>query len=376
MSMTELEKLGRLSGVTTLSKLDAAIERTAEEELPRGHLGMSRIGMEDERHLWLEHRFCLDRPTESRIQRIFRLGHILETEIVRLLRQTNGLRVYDVKPDGTQYRYSYFGGHFAGSMDGGIIGLPEDPLRWHVLEIKTVNDSRFKDLEKKGVKEWSPEYFSQMIAYMSASGMERAFFIAYNKNTSKFYSEIVEADPMYADALKVKAERILTSNSPPESSYPNEQFYKCNFFNDDDRAVYWGKRTPKKPNCRNCRFVRFNLENGNVDCHHKTKPSAGEPQTVEQQWAGCRWHNWNSALVPAKVLDETDDGIQYEADSGMIFWNAPANSRDNGEHVYDSLEVAGLSSVQFQSDELVDNIRAEFGGRVEWSPFNVGPDDA
>lgn len=226
----EMPKLG------TESIIDDSILRNSKRE-PRDYLGFSQIGEECERKLFYDLNCKKKEVTDPRMIRLFKLGDIMETEIISLLRQA-GLTIYDKDDEGKQFRVSYFSGKYSGAPDGIITGLKESSVP-HVLEIKTYNDDRFKKLKKEGVKSSDPKYYSQMQANMGAFELTRSFFVAYNKNTSEMYYERIDYDPFDAALLMAKAKRVIDAKSADEFDrpYPDKNFFKCKFC--DHREFCW-----------------------------------------------------------------------------------------------------------------------------------------
>ena len=88
---------------TTLRALDEGMP--IGQEL--GHLGMSQIGKSDERSLWFKFHWSLPDKPIARVLRIFRVGHILEEEVVALLRNIPGVTVHEKNPQtGAQFNFS------------------------------------------------------------------------------------------------------------------------------------------------------------------------------------------------------------------------------------------------------------------------------
>jgi hypothetical protein len=343
-----------------------AIDEHTPKELPRGHLGFSQIGKPDDRALWLQFRWSLPDDPEPRVRRIFRLGHALEAEIIELLSRIPGVTVHDRDPQtGQQFRFEYLGGHFSGSMDGCIKGIPEAPNTWHVLEIKTVNAKRFQELTKSGVETWSPEYFAQMQCYMGASGMERALFVAYNKDTSEIYTERVKASRMEFDGYLAKAERIISATEPPASIYSGPDAIEAKK-NGATHPVYWGKELPA-PNCRNCRHVR--IMPGQWAC----PPQGLERLTIEQQRTGCPCHNYLVTLMPeSTMVQEYSDCVEYRAGTS-VFWNAAEGAGAFTEPVYSSKELHHMSRSGLAAelaDPVISRIRGEFSAEIVGSERN------
>jgi len=340
----------------TLAAIDTAIEAQIHATPPRGHLGMSQIGKADTRTLWLQFRGCLPNAHAPRTERIFRLGDAIEEELARYLRMVPGVSLHTEDEHGQQFRFSFLGGHFGGSMDGAVIGLPEAPKTWHVWEAKSVSAKRFRDLEKNGVKAWSPEYYAQLQCYMGASGMDRALFMAYCKDDSRIYTERVKAEPQEWSALLVKAERILEAQEPPASCFRDKSWYEAQWMDPVTSAIYWRERLPPRPTCRNCRFSApdlSSLSDANWIC---TLAEEWIPADVEPH--GCPHHQWIHALCPLDVIDADTERTTYQLPTGE-----PITNSANG---YSSRELSELSKQQFAGvDTLSTSIRESFEATVE-----------
>ena len=122
------------------SKIDTYHE--SKKEAPRPHMGVSLIGNECERFLWLTFRWSVAPEFPGRILRLFRRGHLEENQIILDLKNI-GIHVTD------QQKRVSFGSHVSGSIDGIInSGIPESPKSPHLLEMKTYNDKRFNKLNR------------------------------------------------------------------------------------------------------------------------------------------------------------------------------------------------------------------------------------
>ena len=335
--------------------IDEAIQAKADAEKPRGHMGMSGIAG-DPRTTWLQFRWSLPDDITPRTRRIFAMGDTIEDIVVRLLKAA-GFTVH--ADDGTsQFGFTALGGHYAGSMDGAIVGLPQSKA-WHVLEVKSVNGKRFRKLVEDGVEKWSPVYFGQMQCYGFHSGMTRALFAAYNKDTSELYFERVKIDPMYGAAMLERARDLITGPIPA-SSYPDRTWYEiAKFKSEEYQAVYWGDHLPPNPNCRNCRFsiadARDEVDGAAWGCLKKQKELS-----LEDQVAGCESHNWIPDLVALEVDNVKDDGVVYENADGVLMQNGPDG--------YSSSEFVALSHIDYKlaptDAEFVNQVRDKFGAEI------------
>ena len=334
----------------TLQALDAAIAARPQE--PRHHLGMSQIGKKDSRTLWLNFRWCLLPDHDPRIERLFRLGDAIEREIARYLRQIPGVELHTHTPDGQQFRFNLIGGHSGGSMDGAICGIPEAPQTWHVWEAKSVSSKRFAQLEAAGVKAWSPEYYAQLQCYMGCSGMDRALFTAYNKDTSALYAERVQLDPLEWAGLQTQALRLIEATEPPASSYPSRDWFEAKWMSPAAAAIYWGDQLPPFANCRNCRFSEPLIEGSGAAwwCHRHHTEVTSAPVRHD-----CRQHQFLPALFPGELLQSDSESSQYRVGEMTLANGESAEFRSN--------ELAQLSKVRF---ELVNDpdflaLREELG---------------
>lgn len=335
---------------STVVAIDEAMDSS---DNPRVHLGMSQIGKEDQRILWLNFRWCMPDSIKPRVKRIFRMGDLIETEVISLLSKIPDVTLFERDPDtNEQFRFSFLGGHFGGSMDGCILGIPEAPKTWHVLEVKSVKASRFKELKKTLIKDWSPEYYGQMQCYMGASGMTRALFVAYCKDDSEIYTERVKPEKFYWESIQQKAKRIIEAPCPPESIYTKREDYRVKMMSFDEQAIYWGDITPTKPNCRNCRFSEplFTENNAAWRCN-----KFGDLLPEAQQRKGCDCHNWIPELVPAELVGKGDDWTQYKTKDGFEFFNT-AKGEPVHAQAYTSKELAHISKLDGLNAEYLDSI--------------------
>lgn len=184
----------------------------------RDYLGLSQVGEPCERKLWYSYNNYPAEPPSPKALRIFELGHKIEDIVVDMLRGA-GLLVH-----GQQVSVSLYDGKVKGHIDGIIEGLPESS-KPHLLEIKSANDKRFKEMVKHGVEKTNPTYWGQVHSYMKLTSHDNCLFVAYNKNTSELYFERIKFDAIEAQYQISKAKRVVTSDQPLEK---NESF-KCRF---------------------------------------------------------------------------------------------------------------------------------------------------
>lgn len=291
----------------TVDSIYKAYEAAAEDGF-RPHLGASLIGGDCERALFFTFRWATVERHDGRLLRLFQTGHLAESRFVADLRRI-GCEVQEVNPEtGQQWKVSAVGGHFGGSMDGVVLGLPEAPKTWHVAEFKTHGEKSFTELKKRGVKEAKPLHFFQVQTYMHLTGLTRAFYLAVSKNTDELYAERIRYDADEGVRLIAKAERVIHATTAPDRIAFSEDHFKCKFCS--HHSVCWGKAAPPR-HCRSCVFSE--VVDGGWRCN-----KSGRDLSVAEQKAGCPDHRYLPTFVPGEQVDAAEDGswIKYEMPDG------------------------------------------------------------
>lgn len=148
-----------------------------------------------------------------RLLRIFRLGHIIEDEVVSLLEASG----YAVKSQQLELGTGKWLGHIDGLIDMGRGGIPD----WCLLEIKSANTARFELLKQLGsYGAWNKGYAAQIQAYLyHLDGIQDAVVIVYNKDSSELYTERVLFDLDVALEIERQSELVTglreASATPP-----------------------------------------------------------------------------------------------------------------------------------------------------------------
>ena len=308
--------MAELPAITSLTReaIFAGYEADASEGF-RSHLGASLIGKACERALWYDFRWTTKARFEGRVLRLFETGNREEERLVRNLRRT-GATVLEVDPEtGRQYRVQAHGGHFGGSLDGVALHLLEAPKAWHVLEFKTHSNKSFTDLVAKKVRESKPQHFAQMQIYMHLMGMNRAMYLAVNKDTDDLYVQRVEADVAYTEQLLEKARRIIFAPTPLPRISEEPSWYQCRLC--DHADVCHGPRAAEV-NCRTC--LHSTPVEGGWHCDRHQKPLS----EVDQR-TGCEQHLYLPPLVPAAQVDAGEDWVDYEFPNGVRWRDAGLN---------------------------------------------------
>ena len=239
-----------------------------EEQTFRSHLGASMIGKECARDIWYGWRWAVKPKFEGRMLRLFNRGHLEEARFIALFLMI-GCEVYQQDADGKQYRISHAEGHFGGSGDGIVIGLPDLPTGTAALaEFKTHNAKSFSKLKEVGVREAKPEHYVQMNTYMGKMGLGCAIYGAVNKDNDDLHLELIAYDSNVCTEFLDRGERLVWMNSPPPKIGSTIGFWKCRMCN--NKGVCHMGDAPAI-NCRTCEFSQP-VANAEWSCNNPVCP--------------------------------------------------------------------------------------------------------
>lgn len=253
--------------------------RTGEDG-HRSHMGASLIGSECPRAIWYNFRWATKAKFSGRILRLFNRGHLEEARFIALL-LTIGCQVYQQDENGKQFRISHAEGHFGGSGDGVVIGIPDLPAGVAALtEMKTHSNKSFEEVKKKGVRDAKFEHYVQMNVYMRKMGLPVGVYLAVNKDNDEVYVEIVVLDSVVADQFLDRGEKLVWMDKPPTKLNESPGFWKCRFC---DHAPVCHKGAKPDRNCRTCVFAKP-VANAEWECTNPQHPMLIPKET---QLASC-----------------------------------------------------------------------------------------
>jgi hypothetical protein len=333
---------------TTSAAIVRWYESKPQEHRP--HMGASLIGHECERYVWLTWRWVLTPSFKGRILRLFDTGKREESRIVEELRGI-GAQVWDTDENGNQWRVSACNGHFGGSLDGVARGLPEAPKSTCVLEFKTHSDKSFNELLKLKVQLAKPQHYDQMQVYMGLMEIDRAMYIAVNKNTDDVYCEWIHFDKDKFYVLKERARYLIEAPNPPVKLSEDPAYYVCKM------CSMWAHchgGLAAEANCRTCCHASP-VENAAWQCQlHNAEITTG------MQRQACSQHLMIPSLVPyGEAIDGDQTWIAYKhRTSGAHFVNGPENIKDYGPN-FTSVELHRCPGALL---EQVAELKNEFPG--------------
>ena len=248
---------------------------------------MSSIGIDCLRAQWYSWNWNTIEKITARVQRIFTRGHLEEYSIITDLKNI-GIEVFrrdnedKIPMDGhigeEQEAIDGFQGHSGGHPDGRLLGVIEAPKTEHLLEMKTMKDSKYQMLKEQGIKKGFPVYFDQMTMYMGKMKLTRSLFVATNKDNQARKYIRVKFDKRRYEILVQREEGIILSERPPAKEYKADH-YLCSWCK-HHQVCHLGAEP--NMNCRTC---------GNVDLLPKGKWGCslnGKNLSTRKQKRGCK----------------------------------------------------------------------------------------
>lgn len=268
----------------------------------RSHLGASIIGEDCARKLWYTFHWATPSAHDDRLLRLFNRGHLEEPRFVAML-SAAGVKVYQYKAPGEQFKIALHGGHFGGSLDGVAESIPEviGPV---LTEFKTHNKDSFAKLAGRnwkehkddpervpftgeGVRSAKFQHYVQMQMMEAGYQLDNGLYLAVCKDDDSLYAEIVPADSAISGAFANRAREIIFATEPPARIKNDPSWWQCKFC--DKAPVCYGKAAPAR-NCRTCVYSTPSSD-GAWRCDVAESGEALHPiLTKKQQLAGCPQH--------------------------------------------------------------------------------------
>lgn len=304
----------------TLQAMDVAIEAKSNNGRHRPYLGMSSLGHECSRYLWYGFRWAQKSNFEAKTLKNFEDGHRTEDLMADRIRLVDGVTLMTLDPDtGKQIEWVDFGGHLMGHCDGIVTGIKQAPSNPHIWENKSVNEKKFKKLEKlraanekTALKLWDETYYSQQVLYMDYGGFDRAWMTVTTPGGRDDTAVRTESDPAYAAKLRAKAERIIFTDEAPDPYSQSDKIPPCVWCPFQD--ICRGRKAADR-NCRTCAHVSVERD-GTWKCTKKDKAL----DRWEQE-KGCAEHLYNPSFVPGEIVNanKEENWIEYKMKDGNIW---------------------------------------------------------
>ena len=244
----------------------------------RSHMGASLLGKKCKRDIWYSFRWVKEPNFDGRMIRLFNRGHLEETRFIAILRQA-GMQVWFTHSDGSQFAFSNCRGHYGGSLDSVVKGVPGYENIPMLGEYKTHSDKSFSKLVQLGVKSSKPEHWTQMNQYMGHYNLTHGLYMAVNKNDDQLYAEIITFDEEVFKFDVNLANTISHARKPPPKANNSPSFYLCKYCDFQDICH---KKAPIKRTCRTCEHAVME-DGGAWSCSIQNNLIL----TKEMQYNGC-----------------------------------------------------------------------------------------
>lgn len=311
-----------------------------DAERPRTYLGASVAGHECDMYLWLNFRGVVREKFEGRMYRLFNRGQREEAVFCDDLRRI-GCEVKDRdESTGQQFGVTALGGHFAGHLDAIARGFVEAPKAWHVCEFKTHSDSSFRKLCKDGVAKAKPMHYAQMQCYMGLTGLERAFYMAVDKDNDDLWCERVNFDEAAYERIMARAKHVIDTCQPERCAKRMDDF-RCKAC--ACRSVCWHEAPtlvdPSVPLlCRTCCHATAVTDGEGARWTCRLGRPCGTDMT-------CDRHMILPVFVSAEIVDGSESAIVYDACGKRFSIGAGGLSGEEAKKVLPG-EVDGLMSIK------------------------------
>lgn len=338
-------------------------ERRAESEKARTYLGASVIGKECARALWYAFRWANYEKFEGRMLRLFQTGHLAEPRFTDDLRSI-GADVQEVDAaTGKQFGYVGHGGHARGHADGIATGIPGGGKKQHIVEYKTHSSKSFEKLKRLGVKKAKPEHYAQMTWYMGKAGLDRALYLAVNKDNEELHSERIEFDPVEFARIEARFDAIIFAGEPPSKISEDPHYYLCGWC--VHKGVCHTDQVPQKT-CRSCCHSTPEREgDGRWSC-----AKHGPEIPVEFQRKGCGNHlPLPFLLTYARPVDAGEGWVEFQRkdDASKHFIvkdeaTALPGDMHLNKFIYTSAEISAAKDHRAICDEVIADMRNAYPG--------------
>lgn len=319
--------------------IDKAMEEK-QNKTPRDYLGPSGWKSCD-RAMWFGYRGISGAILHNaKTLRIFNIGHALEECMVEWLEKAGAEVFFREATIKTKW----------GTTFGHIDGIAKYNGKFYLLEMKTSNEARFKDMVKNGIPDY---YYAQIQIYMHNSGqlsehgnvLDECLYFIVNKNTSDIDVRVIPADKAHGEIQTERMHDIIESDALPAAS----KSYKCNMC--DHKAVCEGDK-PAAISCKTCANVT--AKEGRFEC------------SLGHSLKTCGDHVYHPQLMELMgYVIEDVDGVNLCVDYGK-FAMAPQGFHKEGKPTFTSAEFIEALKHNFLEDPWGMMMKEEFCGRVEF----------
>jgi hypothetical protein len=186
---------------------------------------------------------------EPRLARIFERGDLEEARVIA------DLKGKGIPTSSQQREIVDDTGHIRGHIDGCVTEVPGAEKTIHLLEVKTMNASRYKQYKKNGLARNFRAYWAQIHLYMGYLKISRCLYVVTNKdNEERSYDRIHFDEDTFKDYKRVGMDIVTSSAAPPRIGDPH--WLTCKTCSALDICH---KGASASRSCRTCRNVEMQL---------------------------------------------------------------------------------------------------------------------
>ena len=160
-----------------------------------------------------------------------------------------------------------------------------------------------------------------MQIYLHLTGLTRAMYLAVCKDTDELHVERIEHDPLVAQGLLDKAQRVIQASLPPDRISNDPAWYLCRWC---EHAQVCHGQTAAEINCRTC-LHSAPVEGGWHCTAHQRPISDSEQRTA------CAQHLYLPALVPGEQVDAGEGWVEYLFGEGLRWRDTGFDKVSHGE---------------------------------------------
>lgn len=353
----------------TLQAIDKALEDKNKLRKRRVYLGASQIGEPCHRKLFYNFRNACARNIPAQGLRAIEDGFTQEKVMAERLRMIPQIKLYTENENNEQIGFEMLG-FLKGHIDGMILNpIDGSQTEYEIWEHKSCNQTKWNKLKKlieeKGEKQalqiWDKIYFEQALIYMKAFDKKRHSMTVSTPGGRDYLYCRTEYNNEIAENIIDKARAIIFDNfNIPAKLSENREFFQCKFC--EFSAICHDGDFPDV-NCSTCRYRDADLKSKKFRCLYKDKDLKNETLSIP-----CDKHIYNPALIPAKLIEQQQDGCIYETNQGFKFANVFSSGMPELKGVldaiYPSLDLYKKIKNVNNFSEVAVKIQTNFDGEI------------
>lgn len=199
-----------------------------------------------------------------------------------------------------------------------------------IIEIKTMSRNSFNQLKKKGLKQYSCKYYTQIQIYLNElfiqRGKAKGILIALNRDTFELYEEDIPYDEQYAIESINTVKNISLSDDIPMRLSEDSKYYICRMCEYKDLCHEEKLPTPR---CGSCLNVNRAMK----------KCTLNKVRYFALHGKNCSYHIYNPDFLENQIpIKYENNNMEYDT-----FINSPENNlKENNKLMLTSEQIYEL----------------------------------